>query len=265
MNVLIVGTNKQPILDNLPDNFLLIDDGALIDALEIPPRRAVTIFDPTVHSFDPLKGMTYARARDFLAVIDAVFPEGDSTLTRKNANFVMLEALLNKPKKLETLIPVKSDSAYVDARQKIQTILFSPLLKNVLTRPTNISFKGIILAKLDRAIYGEFDCFVLANFLISLYPGTVVIPDFGFYACAPHRNLLRQNRLIVGINSFDEVPDFKQILLLERNKIASRCNVEDAKLFALYEGLMPGTIIYNDYIQNCIGGKYAVEDQTITA
>lgn len=167
MNALIVGTKKQPIIQNLPDAFLLIDDGELIDAVELPKRRTVTIFDPLVHAFNPLKGMNYRRARDFIAVLDAVFPEGESTLTRKNSNFVLLEALLNKPKRLDTLIPAKSDSAYVDARQKIQTLLFSPTLKNVLTRPTNISFKGIMLAKLNRAELGDFDCFVLANLLIS--------------------------------------------------------------------------------------------------
>jgi hypothetical protein len=254
MNILIVGTNKQPIVRTLPDTFLLIDDGPLIDAIELPERRAVTFFDPTRHSFNPLKGMTYRRARDFIAVLNAVFPEGDTTLTRKNSNFVMLEALLNKPQRLETLIAAKSDSAYVDARQKIQTLLFSPVLKNVLTRPTNISFKGILFAKLDRAALGDFDCFVLANLLIAQYPGTVVIPDFGFYASPPHSDLLRQGRLIAGINSFDEVPQFKHTLLLAPTKIPSRCNAEDAKILALYQGLLPGTNIYNDFIQICIGG-----------
>jgi len=254
MDALIVGSNKQPILDYLPDTFLLIDDGALIDAVIIPPRRAVTIFDPKIHSFNPLKGMSYRRARDFITILNAVFPEGESTLTRKNANFVLLEALLNSPKSLDSLVPAKSDGAYVDARQQIQTLLFSPILKNVLTRPTNISFKGIVLAKLDRAALGEFDCFVLANLLISQYKGMVVLPDFGFYACPPHNDLLRQRRLIAGINSFDEVPRFKQNLLLIDTKIPSHCTPEDAKLLAQYTGLMPSSNAYNAFIESCIGG-----------
>lgn len=254
MNALIVGSDKSPILNILPDAFLLIDDGALIDAVEMPPRRAVTLFDPALHSFNPLAGMTYARARDFIAVMDAVFPEGESTLTRKNANFVMLTALMNAPGNLDTLIPAKPDNAHIEARQKIQTLLFSPVLKAVLTRPTNISFKHTILARLNRAELGEFDCFVLANLLIAQYPGPVVLPDFGFYACPPHRDLLRQGRLIAGINAFDEVPKFKHTLLLAPTKIPSRCNAEDAKVLALYQGLLPGTNIYNDFIQICIGG-----------
>jgi hypothetical protein len=254
MDALIIGSNKTPILDHLPDRFLIIDDGPLIDAITIPPRRAVTIFDPSVHAFNPLGGMTYARARDFITILNAVFPEGESTLTRKNANFVLLEALLNNAKRLDTLIPAKADAPYVDARQQIQTLLFSPVLKNVLTRPTNISFKGIMLAKLDRAALGEFDCFVLANLLISQYPGMVVIPDFGFYACAPHADLLRQNRLIAGINSFDEVPRFKQNLLLIDKKIPSHCTPEDAKILAQYTGMMPSSNAYNAFIEICIGG-----------
>jgi hypothetical protein len=252
MNALIVGSNKMPILRQLPDTFLLIDDGALIDAVELPPRRAVTLFDPAIHSFNPLKGMTYRRAREFIAVLDAVFPEGESTLTRKNANFVILSALMAQPQSLDSLIPIKADNAYVDARQKIQTLLFSPVLRSVLTRPTNVSFKGIMLARLNRAELGEFDCFVLANLLISQYPDD--IPDFGFYSCSSHSDLLRQGRLIAGINAFDEVPTFKHTLLLAPTKIASRCNAEDAKILALYQGLLPGTNIYNDFIAICIGG-----------
>ena len=255
MNALIVGTNKRPILEYLPETFLLIDDGPLIDTLTIPPRRAVTIFDPRIHCFNPLKGMAYRRARDFIAVLDAVFPEGESTLTRKNANFVMLEALLNNPKRLDTLIPAKSDSANVDARQKIQTLLFSPVLRKVLTGPTNISFKGIVLAKLDRAELGDFDCFVLANLLISQYKNTVVIPDFGFYAQPSHSDLLRQNRLVAGINSFDEVPSFKHTLLLVDKKIPSHCTPDDARLLAQYTGLVPNSNGYNAFIEICIGGS----------
>jgi hypothetical protein len=82
----------------------------------------------------------------------------------------------------------------------------------------------------------------------------VVIPDFGFYACAPHGDLLRQKRLTAGINSFDEVPRFKQNLLLIDKKIPSHCTPEDAKLLAQYTGLMPSSNAYNAFIEICIGG-----------
>ena len=250
MNALIVGSHKEPILKHLPDNFLIIDDGSLIDALSLPQRKAVTVFDPAVHSFNPLKDIDYRQAREFVNVLDAIFPEGESTLTKRYSNFIILGALLNKPKSLDGLIELKKET--MDAYQKVQTLLLSPVLERVLNRPTNLSFRGTIIARLDRAVLGDFDSFVLANLLISQYAGTVVIPDFGFYACKFHSSLIRQNRLVAGINSFDELPDFKSKLLLIGNKMGSHCTPDDAKVLAQYEGIAPGTNGYNDFIDACI-------------
>jgi hypothetical protein len=253
MNTLIVGSDKEPLLHHLPDKFLFIDDGPLIDTLDMPTRRAVTVFDPTKHSFNPLKDMSYLKARDFLDVLNAAFPEGDSTLTKRNSNFILLQALLSKPRSLATLLKPTKDNT--DAYQKLQTLLLSPVLESVLTKPTNMSFKGSIIARLDRAVLGDFVCFVLANLLISHYSGTVVIPDFGFYACPSHVSLIRQNRLVAGINSFDEVPKLRNELVLIEKKVASRSTPEDAALLALYAGIPAHTIGYNDFIQSCITGN----------
>jgi hypothetical protein len=51
MNALIVGSEKDRILDYLPDSFLIIDDGPIIDQLE----KGRT-FDVETDSFNPLKG-----------------------------------------------------------------------------------------------------------------------------------------------------------------------------------------------------------------
>lgn len=254
MNRLIVGADKSPILQHLPERFLFIDDGPLIDRLTLPKRRAVTVFDPAEHSFNPLKDMTYHRAREFMAVLDAVFPEGSETLTRRYSNFFLLRALLSSVEKLDRLIPepAKKDAAAQDAYQKIQTLLLSPVLEPVLNRPTNMSFKGTIIARLDRAVLGDFDCFVLGNLLVSQYDGPVVIPDLGFYQTRFHTSLIRQDRLIAGINSFDEVPERRNQLLLIRDKEPSQCTAEDAKVLALYAGLEPGTNRYNDFIWSAI-------------
>lgn len=255
MNCLIVGFDKSQITRYLPDRFLIIDDGPIIDALELPKRRAVTVFDPDHHSFNPLKDIDYRRAREFLNVLDAVFPEGQNTLTKRNSNFVLLNALMASPKRLDSLVPTpdKKDTGALDAYQKVQTLLLSPVLERVLNRPTNMSLKGTVLARLDRAALGDFDSFVLANLLISQYDGPVVIPDFGFYASHPfHMNLIRQKRLIVGINSFDEVPRFKNDLLLFEQKIGRQCTPEDAKLLAIYEGIQPNTNAFNDFVAAAI-------------
>ena len=250
MNALIVGSDKTPILQNLPQKFLFIDDGSLIHELHLPERRSITILDFDKHSFNPLNGMDYRKAREFINVLDAAFPEGENTLTARNSRFFLLNALLSKPRHLEKLIEPEKDT--MDAYQKIQTLLLSPILKNVLTRPTNFSFKGTIIARLDRAELGDFDCFVLANLLISQYPGPVVIPDFGFYACPLHVKLIRQNRLIAGVNSFDELPKFRNHLLLFNRKIGSGTTPKDAETLALYAGLMPGTNEYHDFIHASI-------------
>jgi hypothetical protein len=250
MNALVIGSDKEPLLQFVPDKFLVIDDGPFIDQLDLPPTNKTVTFDAARHSFNPLKDMDYRRAREFIDVLNAVFPEGDSTLTKRNSNFILLNALLSEPKRLDTLVRPTKDNT--DAYQKIQTLLLSPVLKNVLNSPTNMSFKGTILARLNRAELGDFDCFVLANLLISQYQGPVVIPDFGFYASPFHMNLIRQERLMAGINSFDEVPAFKSQLLQVKEKIGSQCTPSDAELLALYAGIPADSNRHADFIQAAI-------------
>lgn len=252
MNALIVGTNKKPILNHLKRPYLLIDDGEMIDEIEPVPDHATIAFDVSTHSFDPLRGMSYKNARDFISILDVVFPEGESTLTHKNSNFILLQALLENPKSLGKLIRPKKDNQ--DAYQKIQTLLLSPVLNNVLNRPANFSFKGTIHAQLNRAELGDFDSFVLANLIISQYAGNVVIPDFGFYTHAGHSSLIRQGRLIAGINSFSEVPDLKNDLLLIDTKIPSHCTYDDALILAQNRGLIPGVGTHTTFVQDAIGG-----------
>ncbi len=252
MNALIVGSDKTPILRYLPSRFLLIDDGPLIDRITLPARRALTVFDVAKHAFNPLRAMDYRKAREFIDVLDGTFPEGENTLTRKNSNFVLLNALLSGQRRLDTLTHPcagASKEGFLDASQKIQTLLLSPVLKRVLTGPTNFSFKGTIFARLNRAELGDFDCFILANLLVSQYQGTVVIPDFGFYACPFHVSLIRQQRLVAGINSFSDIPTLKHHLMLIDTKIGSHCTPDDAEILALYAGIPRDTNAYSDFIQ----------------
>lgn len=252
MNLLVVGSDTSELLKHLPDQFLYIDDKADIP---LPKRARVTRLDLSTHSYNPLKGMDYTKAREFISILDAVFPEGANTLTKKSSNFELLKALVAKPKHLETLIPRGTDAGTLDAYQKIQTILLSPVLRQFLTNPTNFSFKGTILAELDRTVLSEFDCFLIANLLISNYRGTVVIPDYGFYACTFHTQLIRQNRLMVGVRFLDEVKHKNHLLLMKR-KIASRCTHEDARTLAEYKGLVAGTNAYTDFIQRSVAWEY---------
>ena len=260
MNKLVVGTNKEPLFEDLPPRFLMIDDGALFDELTLPTRKEISLGAPVVEKFNvkrdhlnPLKGMSYKRARDFISVLDAVFPEGSNTLTRKNSNFVLLKALLDGAPFLDKLIPLPDpkDTGAVDAYQKIETLLLSPVLRAVLNRPTNVSLKGIVLAKLDRAELGDFDCFVLGNVLMSLYSGTVIVPDFGFYGREHHIGLIRQGRLMAGVNTLSEVSvTLRHALLGIEDRQGSGAIYDDAKTLALYAGLTPATVEFNGEIEN---------------
>lgn len=253
MNKLIVGRDKSGLV-TAPGHFLLIDDGSIIDRLDLPTRRKVIEFDVTKHSFNPVRGIDYARARDFVSILDAVFPEGDSTLTKKGSNFVLLKALLERPKSLDKMLgPNPKDGAHTDAYQKLETLLLSPVLRSVLCKATNFPFTGTILARLDRAALGDFDCFVMANLLIGQYKGQVIVPDFGFYAAPHHASLIRQERLMAGVNFLDEVSvAMRQRLLMIEDKAGRSCTVDDAKVLAGYTGLTPATNAYVDFIQDCI-------------
>ena len=69
MNALIVGTNKNPVLEYLPETFLLIDDGPLIDTLKIPPRIPETVhyFSKNYRAFQKCVRQTVI-GREFLPV-----------------------------------------------------------------------------------------------------------------------------------------------------------------------------------------------------
>lgn len=255
MNALAIGANKQPLLRFAHVPCLVIDDGDFIDALDLPSRRTITHFNIETDHFNPLKDIDYRTAVELVSVLNAVFPAGDSTLTKGNALHQILEALLDNPKKLSTLISDTNNTQY--AHQMIARLLLSPVLERVLNHPTNMSFKNTIIARLDRAVLGDFDCFVLGNLLISQYAGQVVIPDFGFYAHPGHSTLIRQNRLIAGINSlseFDGMPKLKNKLMQIETKIGSRCTSDDADVLALYAGKRRGTEGFSAYADECMRG-----------
>ena len=257
MNSLHVGTNKTFDID-FSSNFLLIDDGTIIDSLHIPTRRSVTHFDVSKHCLNPLQGMDYRRARNFVSIINAIFPEGENTLARKNSTFALLIGLLNKPKSLDALfrglpLPLRATpEAMLEAQQKIDTLLFSPVLKKVLANSNTSSLGKVVLARLDRAL-GDFDAFVIASFLVSQFKGQVIIPDFGFYGREFHTSLIRENRLTAGINFFDELsPSLKNTLLTIPTKTPQRALFEDAEVLANHAGHLRGTNAYNDFIKEAM-------------
>jgi hypothetical protein len=235
MNKLYVGFSKEV---KPPKAGLFIDD-------KVPKVPLAKIFDPKKHSFNPLHNIDYKKARTIADVLYTISPQGENTLTVRNGKRALLKALL----KAERLDQVRGNDEEV--RGMIDDLLVSPVLNRVLCQPTNFSFSSdIILAKLDRAELGDFDALVLGLFLMAHFKGQICIPDGGFYLREGHISLIRERRLIVGVNTLSELtPKLRQSVLLIPEKIGKSTTYEDAETLAKYARLAPGTVGFTDYVQ----------------
>ena len=263
MNLLFVGTKSADlILAKLEElyrrsgHFLLIDDGPIIDQFVRRTRRKYTELDFSKYSFNPLAGMNDLRAEEFVAIIDALFPEGATTLTRKNSNHLIFKTLKSKPRTLETLfqklVPANpKDTDFKDAAQKIERILLVDVLRRVFQTRQNFTVRGILLARINRAELGDFTSKALAYFLIARYTGQVVIPAFGKYGRSFHLPLIDQDRLIAGVNHLSE-SDLRNDLLLIKDRKAGGCLPEDAEILASFKGLRPGVNEFNTEVETSI-------------
>jgi hypothetical protein len=125
----------------------------------------------------------------------------------------------------------------------------------VLCNPTNFSFNpnSIIVAKLSGVELGDFDALVLGLLLMSHAKGQIVVLDFGFYARDLHSKLIREERLIAGVNFLDEIPPgLRKSVMLINEKKASGATVEDAEELAKYERLGRGTNAFMDFVSRAI-------------
>jgi hypothetical protein len=234
-NHLLIGTadKTERLLQITKPHFLLIDDGPIDEAFlaRFPHAK---LFDPQEHSFNPLRNMDYKRARDFAQALYTASPEGKETLTVRNGKRALLTLLLSKPTRLDRL-PRSTDPGSIEALETVNDMLLSPVLKNVLCHPTNFSFKGTVVAKIDRAELGDFDAFLLGTLLIGQYQRHVILPDFGFYGRPFHTSLIRQNRLTAGVQFLSELePKLQQAALTMREKTAYRVTTEDAEKLLPY-------------------------------
>lgn len=239
MNKLYVGFAKEV---KPPKAGLFIDD-------KVPKIPLAKVFDPKKHSFNPLAGIDYKKARAIADVLYTIAPQGENTLTVRNGKRALLKALL-KAKRLDL---VRGNDEEV--RGMIDDLLVSPVLSRVLCQPTNFSFgSDIILAKLDRAELGDFDALVLGLFLMAHFKGQVVVPNFGFYGREGHVSLIRERRLVAGVNTLNELtPKLRQAVLLIKDKEAAGATVEDAETLAGYARLGRGTNGFNDYVSAAVG------------
>jgi len=191
-----------------------------------------------------LKGIEYKRARELAELFYTISPQGDNTLTVRNGKRAMLRVLI----KADRLDHVKGDE---EVSALIDDLLVSPVLRRVLCNPTNFSFNpnSIILARIDRAELGDFDALVLGLLLMSHAKGQVVVPDFGFYGRDIHSRLIREERLMAGVNFLGELSEkLRRTILLINEKIPSGTTVEDAEELARYERLARGTNGFLDFV-----------------
>lgn len=221
---------------------LLIDDEPDMSLYE----RA-RLFDPKDDSFNPVKGMTPRKARQFA---DLVYPDKD-LMTYRDGKRALVK-MLNGAKRLDQLPEIKH-KGYDDARETVDDLLLT--LSDVFCRPLNaFSFKGSIVARINRVELGDDDARILAALLISQFKGTVLIPDFGFYARPFHSSLIRQGRLIAGVYTLSELDNSGlRDLCMTMEKVGRGCIYKDAVELAQYARLRPDPTReknpYNEFIE----------------
>jgi hypothetical protein len=192
MKKLYVGTKIQIELPKCP--FLYLHD-------EIPEIPRARIFNPLKDSFNPLKQIDHKKARELTEIIFTIYAKGSDTLTLQRGKMKLPQLLLDARR----VDQIKGDD---DVQPIINDILFSPVLKSILCSKMQFSFNAnsTILARINRAELGDHDALLLTLLLVSQYNGQVIIPDFGFYGRPIHSYLIRQNRLIAGVQTLDQVP-----------------------------------------------------------
>ena len=252
LNKLYVGFSKQV---ELPKG------GCLFISDEIPDVPRARIFDPLKHSFNPLQHLEYRKAREIADILYTVAPQGENTLTVRNGKRALLRLLMESPARLDKVkaprgLDKKEEEAASEALAAIGDVLVSPVLKRVLCNATNFSFnpRSTILARINRAELGDFDALVLGLFLMAHFKGQLVVPDFGFYGREGHTKLIRESRLIAGVNVLAELPPkLRQSVLLIKDKAASGATMEDAEALAEYSGFVRGTTGFGDYVAEAVG------------
>ena len=240
-------------------NVAPLDKGFLYLADEIPEMKWARKFDYTKHHLNPLSGITYKKARNLSAALYSLTLQGETTLARRDGERALLRAFLHSRRfdrlKFPTPRNKSEERGNEDAQALIDDLLQSPVLKAVFCTTTNFTFdkKATILARINRAELGDFDALVLSLVLINHFQGQIIVPDFGFYGRDVHISLVRENRIIAGVNHLAELPlRLRNALLLVKDKRAHGVLYDDAVLLARLKGFVPGTNRFNDAVDDAM-------------
>jgi hypothetical protein len=245
-NKLFVGF-KNTIFENLPNrNFLLLHDSIP----EMHDRSRPQIFDPFRHSFNPLAGMNDKRARELAVVLYTLYPQADTTLTVRDGKRSLFKAL----KQAKSFEELDGDEEVIALKDDL---LGSTFMRDVLCRPKNntqLKPNSVVLAHIDRKQMSEFDALALGFLLINAYQGQLIIPDLNFYGRDIHRSLVREDRLIAGVHSLQELPEkLRNAVLRITDTECNRTLYDDAVVLAKYAHHLPGTNGFNDFVSDAIG------------
>lgn len=241
MNKLFVGSPHI----KAKQGFLLVDDGPVAQDF-LKRKSGVTVFDPLIHSFNPIAGIDEAAACDF---VEMIYPsQGSETLTVRNGKWALTQAVFKYPSLDE--IRWGTSDAQKEAKGVVEKIRFFPVLESVFCGTPNFSFDAnrSIVAVIDRAQLGEFAATVLGLALIAQGKGQIIIPDFEHYGRPFHKALIRQNRLMAGVPTLSALHKDLRGLCMRMEKIGSGVVYEDALELAKYKKLRPDPLrAGNDY------------------
>jgi hypothetical protein len=86
------------------------------------------------------------------------------------------------------------------------------------------------LVRLNRKEIGDDDARLIANILISLLKGQILMDDLGCYAREHHEALIREGRLMAGVYTLRNFLKSSETALL-MPKVGKRC-IKDAEVLA---------------------------------
>ncbi len=292
MSRLLIGSSDKTNLllqlaaADFADGLLLIDpDGSVAEAAanSIPRHFLQNIFylDPSdvQHPFGwNILDNTTDPSTLALAVcsfFDAVMPEGQQTLTRGAARFVLynylrllcdtpnttflglLKLLKDKfyrshclsymadPVVLNNVSVIEGDPYYKTGaallEQQIGTLLSIPILRNIFGQEHctfSLAAPKIIIANLNRAKIGDLTAYLLGSLLIARSVNPVYISRLGFFAFDHMATLFARSDFTVTVDFLDELtPKLSQAVLQFEDKYVFKTNREDAEKLAFYVGV----------------------------
>lgn len=88
---------------------------------------------------------------------------------------------------------------------------------------------------------------------MSHYRGQVAVEELGFYGRDVHVNLIRQKRLIAGVERLSQLPDqLRDEVLSIPDRVAQGALFKDAVALAEEKGLTPRTNKFNAFVAGAI-------------